>query len=167
MDAIIAKMHELGFSSPGTDGVYGRSNGGEGVGLLLNARPKMFGAAVTESGVHSIIDSPTINPDTGEYWKDEFGDPSKPAQFKVMKAQDVINNLSKDTQYPPTMGILGTIDGVVNPGNTITYANIRQGMGNGEMVLYSRFGEGHDPLSLAIQTAFLKDKLSVARPANS
>jgi prolyl oligopeptidase len=152
----------MGISSPQTTGVYGRSYGGLDVNMMLNKRPELFGAAVSESGVNSIIDSPVINPDTGEYWKDEFGDPQDPQQMAWMAKLDVLNNVSATTKYPPTLVEIGTIDGVVNVGNGITYHNIRQGMNNGEVLLYSRIGEGHDPSTLALQTAFLLDRL---RPA--
>jgi len=159
MTAIIEKLHELGITSPESTGVYGRSNGGMVVNVLLNNRPELFGAAVTESGVNSIFDSPVINPDTGQYWKDEFGNPKDPAQVGWMSKVDVLNNVSAAKQYPPTLVEIGTIDGVVNVGNGITYANMRQGMNNGETLLYARIGEGHDPSSLALQTAFLWDRL--------
>jgi hypothetical protein len=160
--AIVERVHQMGISSPQTTGVYGRSYGGLDVNMMLNKRPELFGAAVSESGVNSIIDSPVINPDTGEYWKDEFGDPQDPQQMAWMAKLDVLNNVSATTKYPPTLVEIGTIDGVVNVGNGITYHNIRQGMNNGEVLLYSRIGEGHDPSTLALQTAFLLDRL---RPA--
>src|SRR5262249_50412386 len=58
MAAIIEKLHEMGITSPEKTGVYGRSNGGMMVNHLLNSRPELFGAAVTESGVDSLFDSP-------------------------------------------------------------------------------------------------------------
>ena len=157
--AIVEKLHELGISSPETTGLYGRSNGGMVVNTVLNNRPKLFGAAVSESGVNSLFDSSVINPDTGRYWQDEFGNPKDPKQVSWMSRLDVLNNLSAANQYPPTLVEIGTIDGVVNAGNGITYASMRQGMNNGETLLYSRIGEGHDPTSLALQTAFLWDRL--------
>jgi len=159
MAAIIEKLHERGITSPDATGIYGRSNGGMVVNLLLNNRPELFGAAVTESGVNSLFDSPVINPDTGKYWEPEFGNPKDPQQVSWMSKLDVLNNLSAAVKYPPTLVEIGTIDGVVNAGNGITYANMRLGMNNGETLLYSRIGEGHDPTSLALQTAFLWDRL--------
>jgi hypothetical protein len=159
MTAITEKLHELGYTAPELTGVYGRSDGGLKVGMLLNSRPDLYGAAVSESPVTSVFDSPTINPDTGEYWKPNFGDPQDPTQVGWMAKTDVLNNLSAAKQYPPLLVEIGTIDGVVNVGNGITFATMRQGMNNGETVLFSRYGEGHDPSSLALQTAFLWDRL--------
>jgi hypothetical protein len=159
MTAIVEKLHELGYTSPKYTGVYGRSNGGAEVALLLNTRPDLFGAAVTESPVTSFFDSPTINVDTGSNWTSEFGDPTDPSQVDWMSEIDPLTNISASKPTPPTMVIIGTVDGVVNVGNGITYATMRQGMNNGETLLYARVGEGHDPTSLALQTAFLKDRL--------
>jgi hypothetical protein len=159
MTAIIEKLHELGYTSPDYTAVYGRSNGGAVVCILLNKRPDLFGAAVSESPVTSFFDSPKINPDTGSNWTPEFGDPTDPAQVGWMSEIDPLNNISASKPTPPTMIIVGTIDGVVNVGNGITYATMRQGMNNGETVLFAREGEGHDPTSLALQTAFLRDRL--------
>jgi prolyl oligopeptidase len=160
--AIIQKLHDMGYTSPEKTGIYGRSNGGMAVNNMLNQRPNLIGAAVTESGVNSLFDSPVINPDTGQYWTPEFGDPQNPDQVGWMSKIDVINNLTADKKLPPTMVAIGTKDGVVNVGNGITYHDIRQRLGIGETVLYSRIGEGHDPvnLNLALQTAFLWDRLS-------
>ena len=139
------------------------------VNSFLNEHPTLVGAAVSESGVNSIFDSPVINPDTGRYWVDEFGNPRIPNQVAWMTKQDVLNNLSPDTKLPPTLVAIGTKDGVVNAGNGITYHNMRQTMGNGETRLYSRIGEGHDPvnLNLAFQSAFLRDRLLAAQKASS
>lgn len=156
MAAIVEKLHDMGITSPERSGIYGRSNGGMMVAMLLNERSDLFGAAVTESGVDSIIDSPVINPDTGRYWQPEFGNPKDPKQIGWMSKLDGLNNVSPSKSYPPTLVILGTMDGVVNAGNGITYANLRFGLpNNGETTLYSRYGEGHDPTSLTLQTAHL------------
>jgi len=124
------------------------------VNTLLNHNPKAVGAAVSESGVNSFFDSPRANVDTGEYWKPEFGDPNKPNDIPFMSKEDPLKNLSADKTYPSTLVLIGTKDGVVNVGNGITLADIRQKMGNGETLLYSRIGEGHDPvnLNLSLQT---------------
>ncbi|MHB2017627.1 MAG: prolyl oligopeptidase family serine peptidase [Candidatus Xenobia bacterium] len=160
--AISKKLQELGYSSPQTTGIYGRSNGGMIVGSVLNNYPNLFGAAVPESGVHSLFDSPTINVDTGSNWEGEFGDPTDPQQVGWMSKLDVLNNLSAARHYPPTLVEFGTLDGVVNAGNSITYATTRQAMNNGETLLFGRTGEGHDPSSLTLQTAFLWDRLGSA-----
>jgi hypothetical protein len=162
LTAIIQKLHDLGYTSPETTGIYGRSNGGMVVNNMLNKRPTMIGAAVSESGVNSLFDSPVINPDTGQYWTPEFGDPQDPNQVGWMSRLDPINNLNAEQKLPPTMIAIGTKDGVVNVGNGITYHELRRSLNNGESVLYSRIGEGHDPvnLNLALQTAFLWDRLS-------
>lgn len=157
--AVAQKVQELGYSSPQTTGLYGRSNGGMMVGTVLNNHGNLFGAAVAESGVMSLFDSPTINVDTGSYWEDEFGDPGDPQQVPWMSKLDVLNNLSAQKSYPPTLVEYGTLDGIVNVGNSLTYGTTRQSMNNGETLLYGRVGEGHDPSSLTLQTAFLWDRL--------
>jgi hypothetical protein len=161
LTAIIEKLHDMGISSPEKTGIYGRSDGGRAVNTFLNRRPELIGAAVSESGVNSIFDSPVINVDTGQYWTSDFGDPSNADQVGWMAKLDVLKNLDAAKKYPPTLIEIGTKDGVVNVGNGITYHAIRQQMANGETLLYSRIGEGHDPvnLNLALQTAFLWSRL--------
>jgi prolyl oligopeptidase len=158
--AVAQKVQSMGYSSPQTTGIYGRSNGGMIVGTVLNNHPDLFGAAVPESGVLSLFDSPTINVDTGGNWTGEFGDPSDSQDVGWMSQLDVLNNVSATKKYPATLVEFGTLDGVVNAGNSITYATTRQGMNNGETLLYGRVGEGHDPSSLTLQTAFLWDRLT-------
>ena len=77
-----------------------------------------------------------------------------------MSKLDVLSNLSAAKHYPSTLIEIGTKDGVVNVGNGISVASIRQKMNNGETLLYSRIGEGHDPTSLDLQTAFLWSRLA-------
>ena len=163
IEAAVKKIQDMGLTSPEMTGIYGRSNGGMVVNAVLNQRPDLFGAAVSESGVDSLFDSPVLNVDTGRYWQDEFGDPQDANDVGWMAKLDDLTNLSAKTQYPPTLIEIGTLDGVVNAGNGITLTKIRRQMNNGEVLLYTREGEGHDPNSLDLQSAFLWDRLIKAK----
>jgi prolyl oligopeptidase PreP (S9A serine peptidase family) len=160
LTAAIKKVQDMGLASPETTGIYGRSNGGMVVNTLINRNPEVLGAAVSESGVDSLFDNANINVETGKYWTDEFGDPSDAEQAAWMSKLDVLTNLSADKHYPATLIEIGARDGVVNVGNGISVASIRQKMNNGETLLYTRDTEGHDPSSLDLQTAFLWSRLN-------
>ena len=160
LTAAIKKVQDMGLASPETTGIYGRSNGGMVVNTLLNKNPEVLGAAVSESGVDSLFDNANINVETGKYWTDEFGDPSDADQAAWMAELDVLSNLSADKHYPATLIEIGAKDGVVNVGNGISVASIRQKINNGETLLYTRDTEGHDPTALDLQTAFLWSRLS-------
>ncbi len=158
--AMVEQLQKMGFTSPARTGIYGVSNGGTGVNTVLNMRPDLFGAASSESAVNSVIDSPTINVRAGKDWTAEFGDPAKPEDFKRMSKIDVLNNISASQKYPPMLIGVGAKDGIVNAGNGITYASLRQSMDNGETLLRVRLSEGHEPEDLVAQTAFLWSRLS-------
>ena len=77
-----------------------------------------------------------------------------------MSQFDALNNLSATTQYPPLLIDVGGRDGVVNAGEGISLASIRQSMNNGETLLHIREDEGHNPSSFDLETTFLWDRLT-------
>lgn len=160
--AAVTKLHDMRVSTPETTGIYAQSYGGMIANTVLNARPDLFGAAATDSSINSLFDNPEINVDTGRYWKHALGDASDPQQVGWMSKLDVLNNLTAD-KYPATLVEIDTVDGVVNVGNGIGYASVRQKMNKGETLLYARHGEGHTPLSMTLPTAFLWDRLRQAQ----
>lgn len=157
--AAAEKIKEMGISSPNHMAIAGASNGGMVASAVLNKRPDLFGAAAIDSPVTSIFDIPKINPGSQKHWLKELGDSKRKEQVSWMSRIDVLNNISASRAYPPTIVSIGTKDGIVNAGNGITYASIRQGLHNSETLLDVNFGGGHASTSLAAQYAFLWERV--------
>lgn len=164
--AVAKKLQEMGISSPETTGMFGGSNGGMVVNAVLNNEKSqgLFGAAVSDSAPNSIFDlyMPPGQKEPHEDWKTEYGNPMDPNQRIWMGKLDVLTNVSAAKQYPPTLIGIGTDDFRVNPSVGITYASMRQAMKNGEALLYTRWGEGHElnAKDYGLEMAFLWSRLT-------
>jgi prolyl oligopeptidase len=168
-ESAIKQLQDSGISRPETTGITGASNGGTTVGVILNRHPELVGAAVAESGVYSIFDSPQLNA-YGSTWIKDFGNPRNPKDIAWMSKFDVLNNTSADKTYPPTLVVADLSDNRVSAANGLTYAAMRQSMLNGETLLLVRGNEGHGQSSQnnlvndkAAEDAFLWTRLNKNR----
>ncbi|KAF9276742.1 hypothetical protein BGZ68_009776 [Mortierella alpina] len=95
-----------GYTSPEKLAVYGRSAGGLMVGAVVNMRPDLFKAALTEvpfvDAVNTMLDSSI--PWTAFEWE-EWGNPADPDIYKIMKHYCPYTNV-KPQKYP-NMLVLG------------------------------------------------------------
>ena len=109
-----------GYTSPERLGIQGGSNGGLLVGACMTQRPDLFGACLPEVGVMDMLRFHKFT--AGQYWRDEFGDPDKPADFKVLRAYSPYHNIKPQTYFPPTMVITADTDDRVVPGHSFKFA---------------------------------------------
>nr|WP_156677930.1 prolyl oligopeptidase family serine peptidase [Sphingomonas profundi] len=98
----------------------GGSNGGLLVGAVVNQRPDLFAAATPQVGVMDMLRFNRFT--AGRYWVDDYGDPAKEADFKVLRAYSPYHNIRSGTAYPAIMVATADTDDRVVPGHSFKYA---------------------------------------------
>lgn len=96
-----------GYTKPEKLAIWGGSNGGLLVGACLVQRPELFGAVICEVPLLDMIHYDRTK--IAKLWVDEYGDPSKPEDFKVLHAYSPYHNVKEDIPYPAVF--LNTADG--------------------------------------------------------
>ena len=71
--------------------IEGRSNGGLLVGAVANQRPDLFAAGHAAVGVMDMLRFDRFT--AGRYWVDDYGYPSKEADFKVLRSYSPYHNI--------------------------------------------------------------------------
>lgn len=69
-------MIDLGWTSPDTLAIHGRSNGGLQVGAAANRAPGLFAAALPAVGVMDMLRFNQVT--AGRFWVDDYGSPQDP-----------------------------------------------------------------------------------------
>ena len=98
----------------------GGSNGGLLVGAVVNQRPDLFAAAIPQVGVMDMLRFNRFT--AGRYWVDDYGDPAKEADFKVLRAYSPYHNIRSGVAYPAIMVATADTDDRVVPGHSFKYA---------------------------------------------
>lgn len=99
--------------------VFGGSNGGLLVGAVVNQRPDLFAAALPAVGVMDMLRFDRFT--AGRYWVDDYGYPSKEADFRVLRAYSPYHNIAPGKDYPAILAITADTDDRVVPGHTFKY----------------------------------------------
>ena len=121
-DFIAAAEHLIaeGITSREKLAIQGGSNGGLLVGAVVNQRPDLFAAALPQVGVMDMLRFDRFT--AGRYWVDDYGYPSKEADFRVLLAYSPYHNIRSGENYPAILiGTADTDDRVV-PGHSFKYA---------------------------------------------
>lgn len=95
-----------GFTTPKQIDVFGMSNGGLLSATLGTQRPDMFGAVVNDLPLTDRIRMRHMG--MGAAWINEYGDPDKPDEARVMLAYSPMQNVRKGTTYPPFLVTVST-----------------------------------------------------------
>jgi prolyl oligopeptidase len=109
-----------GITAPGKLAAEGRSNGGLLVGAVINQRPDLFAAALPAVGVMDMLRFDRFT--AGRYWVDDYGDPSKEADFRTLYAYSPYHNIRSGTDYPAILVTTADTDDRVVPGHSFKYA---------------------------------------------
>lgn len=109
-----------GIAGKGRLAAMGRSNGGLLVGAVVNQRPDLFAAANPAVGVMDMLRFDRFT--AGRYWIDDYGDPSKEADFRVLRAYSPYHNIRPGMEYPAIMVTTADTDDRVVPGHSFKYA---------------------------------------------
>jgi len=99
--------------------IRGGSNGGLLVGAVVNQRPDLFAAALPQVGVMDMLRFNRFT--AGQYWVDDYGDPGKEADFKLLRAYSPYHNIRSGVDYPPILATTADTDDRVVPGHTFKY----------------------------------------------
>ncbi len=89
------------------------------VGAVVNQRPDLFAAALPQVGVMDMLRFDRFT--AGRYWVDDYGYPSKEADFRVLRAYSPYHNIRDGQDYPAIMVTTADTDDRVVPGHSFKY----------------------------------------------
>jgi prolyl oligopeptidase len=108
-----------GIAGKGQVAIEGGSNGGLLVGAVTNQRPDLFAAALPAVGVMDMLRFDRFT--AGRYWVDDYGYPSKEADFKNLLAYSPYHNIQAGAAYPAVLVTTADTDDRVVPGHSFKY----------------------------------------------
>ena len=100
--------------------IQGGSNGGLLVGAVTNQRPDLFAAANPAVGVMDMLRFDKFT--AGRYWVDDYGYPSKEADWRVLRSYSPYHNIRSGVAYPAVLVTTADTDDRVVPGHSFKYA---------------------------------------------
>ena len=109
-----------GITPKGGLAIQGGSNGGLLVGAVTNQRPDLFAAANPAVGVMDMLRFDKFT--AGRYWVDDYGYPSKEADWRVLRAYSPYHNIRSGVAYPAVLVTTADTDDRVVPGHSFKYA---------------------------------------------
>jgi len=113
--AIAEHLIARGVTSTKHLGIWGRSNGGLLMGVMLTQRPDLFGAVACGS---PLLDMKRYNKLlAGASWMDEYGNPDVAADWEFISRYSPYQNIDPDAPYPRTLFTTSTRDDRVHPGH--------------------------------------------------
>lgn len=116
-----------GITPKGGLAIQGGSNGGLLVAAVLNQRPDLFAAANPQVPVTDMLRFDRFT--SGRYWIDDYGDPSREADYKVLRAYSPYHNIRAGTDYPAVLVTTGDGDDRVVPAHSFKYIAALQAAG--------------------------------------
>ncbi len=107
------------YTSPAKLAINGGSNGGLLVGAVLNQRPELFGAAVSEVGVMDMLRFHKFT--IGWAWTSDYGSAENADEFKVLFKYSPMHNIRRDIAYPAVLVTTADHDDRVVPAHSFKY----------------------------------------------
>jgi len=108
-----------GIAGKGQVAIEGGSNGGLLVGAVTNQRPDLFAAALPAVGVMDMLRFDRFT--AGRYWVDDYGYPSKEADFRNLLGYSPYHNIKAGAAYPAVLVTTADTDDRVVPGHSFKY----------------------------------------------
>ncbi|WP_374587761.1 prolyl oligopeptidase family protein [Novosphingobium sp.] len=108
-----------GITPSGGLAVQGGSNGGLLIGAVVNQRPDLFAAGNAAVGVMDMLRFDQFT--AGRYWVDDYGYPSKEADWRVLRAYSPYHNIRPGVEYPAMLVTTADTDDRVVPGHSFKY----------------------------------------------
>lgn len=115
-----------GYTGKDQLAIQGGSNGGLLIGAVVNQRPDLFAAALPQVGVMDMLRFDRFT--AGRYWVDDYGYPSREADFKTLYAYSPYHNIRGGKPYPAILAATADTDDRVVPGHTFKYTAMLQSM---------------------------------------
>jgi prolyl oligopeptidase len=115
-----------GYTGKDQLAIQGGSNGGLLIGAVVNQRPDLFAAALPQVGVMDMLRFDRFT--AGRYWVDDYGYPSKEADFKTLYAYSPYHNIRAGKPYPAVLAATADTDDRVVPGHTFKYTAMLQSL---------------------------------------
>ncbi len=137
-----------GITTKGQLAIQGGSNGGLLVGAVVNQRPDLFAAALPAVGVMDMLRFDRWT--AGRYWVDDYGYPSKEADFRALFAYSPYHNIKGGQDYPAILATTADTDDRVVPGHNVQIHRCAPGLPTsdpGRISCASRRARGTDRAS--------------------
>src|SRR5882724_9372916 len=135
--------------------IQGGSNGGLLMGAVLNQRPDLFKACITQAGVMDMLRFHKFT--IGWNWIPDYGSSDNEQEFEALRAYSPIHNVHAGTKYPATLITTADHDDRVVPAHSFKYAAALQaGQGGDAPVLIrvdTNSGHGASSLQKSIEQA--------------
>lgn len=121
----------------------GSSNGGLLVGAVVNQRPDLFAAANPDVGVMDMLRFDRFT--QGRFWTNDYGDPAREADWRVLRAYSPYHNIREGAAYPAILVTTADTDDRVVPAHSFKYAAAlqRARIGDKPHLLRMERGAGH------------------------
>jgi prolyl oligopeptidase len=158
------------YTSPRRLAIYGGSNGGLLVGAAMVQRPELFGAVLCAVPLLDMIRFPMYG--DAQTWVPEYGNPTKPDDFKALYAYSPYHHVRPEVTYPPLLMLSADHDDRVDPMHARKFVAAIQAAGRSRALLRIERHAGHggaDQVRHAIQKsadtyAFVMQALGVTPP---
>ncbi len=147
-------------TKPNILALNGGSNGGLLVGAVVNQRPDLFRVSIPEVGVMDMLRFHRFT--IGWNWQADYGEISKPEEFRALYAYSPYHNLRSGVEYPSTMVMTADHDDRVVPAHSYKYAAMLQHVyqGSRPMLLRVKLRSGHGDVNRRKLLEGVADKYS-------
>ncbi len=134
-----------GIAAKGGLAIQGGSNGGMLVAAVINQRPDLFAAANPDVGVMDMLRFDRFT--SGRFWVDDYGSPSREADWRVLRAYSPYHNIASRGDYPAILVTTADTDDRVVPAHSFKYVAALQAadLGSRPHLLRVEAQAGHGP----------------------
>ena len=134
-----------GIAAKGGLAIQGGSNGGMLVATVINQRPDLFAAANPDVGVMDMLRFDRFT--SGRFWVDDYGSPSREADWRVLRAYSPYHNIRVRGDYPAILVTTADTDDRVVPAHSFKYVAALQAadLGSRPHLLRVEAQAGHGP----------------------
>jgi len=152
-DDFIAVGEDLvasGFTQPERLGIYGGSNGGLLMGVMLNQRPELWNATIVAVPLLDMLRYHKLL--AGASWVDEYGSPDIPEERAFLETISPYHNFDPARPYPTPFFITSTKDDRVHPGHARKMAKLFEEAGL-PFLYYENIDGGHSAAANQVELA--------------
>lgn len=149
--AVVADLHQRGFSRPEKTAIQGGSNGGLVCASAFVRQPESIGAMVCEVPLTDMLRYTQLY--AGASWVEEYGDPSNPEMHDYLAAFSPYHNIRSDAAYPSAFISTSLSDDRVHPAHALKFHAKLQNTAHPQSWLYADPTGGHSGNGTQEQTA--------------